>query len=213
LRHHVLRDLVEGFAVAEESGDRNQQIAEQRLRFVDAVAQHVVIFLQAVRMSDLHAARDPPQHRRALVFGEIVAGAHAQVRQDAAQQVLVEIPEFRDRDVLFDANEIGETPGEVAHRHDEIGDAGGDGAARHRGVFGFVGSWTRMMPPDSLTARTPVAPSEPAPLRITAKPSPSCSATDRKNRSIAARWPRGSSNASAETSWSIICRRRSGGIT
>jgi hypothetical protein len=35
------------------------------------------------------------------------------------------------------------------------------------------GSCTRMVPPASLTARTPMAPSEPAPLRTTAKPSPS----------------------------------------
>ena len=52
------------------------------------------------------------------------------------------------------------------------------------------------MPPASLTARTPSAPSEPAPLRMTANPSPSCSASERKNRSIGARWPRGSSKCS-----------------
>jgi len=62
------------------------------------------------------------------------------------------------------------------------------------------GFCTRMMPPASLTARTPMAPAEPAPLRMTAKPSPSRSATERKNRSIGLRWPRGSSNSSAETS-------------
>jgi hypothetical protein len=60
------------------------------------------------------------------------------------------------------------------------------------------GSCAKMMPPDSFTARTPMAPSEPAPLRITANPSPSRSASERKNISIGERWPRGSSNSTAE---------------
>src|SRR5581483_7767610 len=46
-----------------------------------------------------------------------------------------------------------------------------------------------MMPPASFTARTPIAPSDPAPLRMTAKPSPSRSATDRKKKSIGKRSP------------------------
>jgi hypothetical protein len=45
-----------------------------------------------------------------------------------------------------------------------------------------------------------MAPSDPAPLRTTAQPSPSRSATERKNWSIGERWPRGSVNPVAEIS-------------
>ena len=44
-----------------------------------------------------------------------------------------------------------------------------------RGIDGYSassGSCTRMMPPASLTALAPTAPSEPAPVRMMAKPSP-----------------------------------------
>ena len=44
------------------------------------------------------------------------------------------------------------------------------------------GSWTRMMPPASLTALIPTDPSEPAPERTMAKSSPRCAASERKNK-------------------------------
>ena len=47
-------------------------------------------------------------------------------------------------------------------------------------------SCTRMVPPASLTARAPMAPSEPAPLKMIAKPSLACSVAERKNPSIGA---------------------------
>jgi hypothetical protein len=68
-----------------------------------------------------------------------VAGARAQVHQRAAQRFLVEMADVRDRHVLFDVDQFGQAFGEVARRQDEIGDAGRDGASRHRGVFGLVG--------------------------------------------------------------------------
>ena len=55
-----------------------------------------------------------------------------------------------------------------------------------------AGSCTITTPPASLTARTPRAPSAPAPDRTTAIPSPRAAAIERKNRSTGARRPRGS---------------------
>ena len=85
-------------------------------------------------------------------------------------------------------------------RQHEVGDAGGDRAARHRGIFGLVGILHQDDAAGFLHRLTPSAPSEPAPLRTMAKPSPSCSATERKNRSIGARCPRGSSNGNVAIS-------------
>ena len=67
-----------------------------------------------------------------------MSGAHAQMRDDPPQQLLVEIADVGWRQACFDADEIDQALGQVAYRHDEVGDAGGDGAARHRGIFGLV---------------------------------------------------------------------------
>ena len=129
----------ECIAVAEERRHRNEQVAQQRLGLSGIVAQHLLIFLKAGALRHLHAARDPPQHRRAFVFGKVVPGAHAQMRKNVAQQVLVEIADFDNRWNRFALNEFKQLFRQIAHRHDEIGHTGGDGAARHRVIFGFVG--------------------------------------------------------------------------
>jgi hypothetical protein len=59
--------------------------------------------------------------------------------ENAPQQFFVKIADIRDRHAFFDLYEIDEPLGEIAHRHDEIGNTGGDGTARHRGIFGFLG--------------------------------------------------------------------------
>jgi hypothetical protein len=60
------------------------------------------------------------------------------VRENAPQQLLVEIADVGNRYASLDPNEIDEPPGEIAHRHDEIGNAGGNGTARHRGIFSLI---------------------------------------------------------------------------
>src|SRR6185312_5723497 len=133
-----LGDLLERLAVAEEGRHRDQQVAEQRLRFVGVVAHDVVILLQIVGAVDLHAPRDAPQHGGALVFGEIVPGAHPQMRDDPAQQFLVEIADVGS-DAFLDLDQVDQPLGEIEYRQHEVGDAGGDGASRHGGIFGLVG--------------------------------------------------------------------------
>ena len=89
-------------------------------------------------------------------------------------------------------------------------------ASALRGIIGYsasAGSCTKMTPPASLTARTPCAPSEPAPDRMTDSPSPRPAAIERKNMSIGARLPRGSVNGRARTSSPWITSSRSGGMT
>ena len=76
-----------------------------------------------------------------------------------------------------------------------------------------AGSCTMITPPASLTARTPWAPSAPAPDRTTAMPSPRAAAIERKNLSMGARCPRGSLNGRAATVLPSITSSRSGGMT
>ena len=135
---HVLGDLLEGLGIAEECRDRDQQIAEQRLRFVGIVTHNVVIFFQIVGARDLHPPRDPAQHGRTFVLGKIVTGAHPQMRENAPQQFLVEIADVGNRHAVLDPDQIDQPLGEIVDRHDKIGNAGGNRAARHRGIFGLA---------------------------------------------------------------------------
>src|SRR5262249_11760344 len=112
-----------------------EQIAEQRLRFVRAVTQRIVVFDQIFRARDLHAARDPAHYGGAFVLREIVSGAHAQVREYTAEQLFVEKLLVRLGQELLLADEIGKPGGELAHRKHKIRDTTRDGAARHRGVL------------------------------------------------------------------------------
>ena len=138
-RQHPLGERLEGFAVAEERRHRNEQVAEQRLRLVRVVAQILVVLFQVMGSGDLHAAGDPPQHGRALVFRKIMTGAHAQQREDALQFLFVRfLQQAGNRHRLLDAQQIGKPHGEFTHRQHEIRWTGGDGAARHRGIFGLV---------------------------------------------------------------------------
>ena len=66
-----------------------------------------------------------------------MSGAHTQMRENAAQQVLVDVAHFGNRQVRFAVNKIEQLFRQIVHRHDKIGNAGGDGAARHRVIFGF----------------------------------------------------------------------------
>ena len=76
-----------------------------------------------------------------------------------------------------------------------------------------AGSCTITTPPASLMARTPTAPSEPAPDSIIATPSPRPAAMERKKTSMGARRPRGSSKGRALTLSPSITSSRSGGMT
>ena len=67
-----------------------------------------------------------------------------------------------------------------------------------------LGSCTRISPPRSFTALAPTAPSLPLPESSTAKASLCVWASDRKNRSMAARLSRGCSKAEAPTAVSLI---------
>ena len=110
-----------------------------------------------------------------------MTGAHTQMRENSPDVFVVEGRQIGRRRSLLDANKISKTGGEFVQWQDDVDDAV---AIALRGIEEYSaseGSCTRMMPPDSLMARTPSDPSLPAPLRMMAKPSSSRSATDRKN--------------------------------
>ena len=105
---------------------------------VGAVAQNRVIFFQIVGVSDLHPACNSAQNSRAFVFREIVAGAHAQVRKNAAQQFLVKFADIENRCAFLYPDQFDEALGEIARRQNKIRNADSDRAAWHRSIFRFV---------------------------------------------------------------------------
>src|SRR5262249_32652503 len=137
-RQRVGFERLEYLVVAEKRGDRDQQVGEQRLRLVGLVAQKFVIVLRVVHPGDLHAAGDPAQDGRALVLRKIVPGAYAQMRENAAHQLFVELAIVRDRNAVAVLHQFDQACHKLAHRQDEIRYSGRDRAARHRGVFGLV---------------------------------------------------------------------------
>ena len=61
--------------VAEEHRHRDQQVVQQLLRLGGAGTQERQVLVDRQLVRQLHAPRQPPQHRAALVLREIVAGA------------------------------------------------------------------------------------------------------------------------------------------
>jgi hypothetical protein len=86
----------------------------------------------------LHAANDPAQHGRALVLGEIVTGARAQLRQDLAQQILIQLG-LRDQAarLLLQAQHSDQAGRQLPHRCHYVHYACRDRTARHGTVLGF----------------------------------------------------------------------------
>ena len=174
LRDHVCSARAcECFGIAKERRDRNQEIAEQRLGLVGIVAHDSRNSRSRSSVArDLHAPRDAPQHGRALVLREIVTGADAQMGENASQQLLVDAPmSGADAEALM---RMSSTRRRGESRTGSTKSATSVAIAL-RGIEAYsasLGSCTRMMPPASLTALTPMAPSEPAPVRMMAKPSP-----------------------------------------
>ena len=81
----VAFERVEGVRVAEEIGDADQHVLQQRTGFAGMRAQDREVGRQVGHAVDLHAAADAAQDGRALVVREVAAGARAQEREHLAQ--------------------------------------------------------------------------------------------------------------------------------
>ena len=73
--------------IAEEVGDADQQVLQQRIELLRLRAQALDEVGHLVDLQHLHAPLHPPRHRLVLVAAEIVAGARAQQRADLRQMV------------------------------------------------------------------------------------------------------------------------------
>ena len=158
------------------------------------LAQRVQIGAQRGGVGELHAAGDAAQERRALVAGKIVAACTCVPGPGSAPAVCCSAGR-------------PSAPASMAPKSTWMCLAATSCAASSAtgattsttpvaiALCGMLansassGAWTNTRPPASLIAWMPTAPSLPKPERITAAPSPCCSASERKNRSICVRGP------------------------
>ncbi len=142
LRQHpgqLLLEDPEGLRVAEEVGDVDQQVLEQRLHLLRVLPDVGGIIRHPLHLVDGQAALDAAADGVLLVAGEIVAG----LGLDGAQHLLHIDPlallgplalHFPPGDQRM-AEVGGELLPHFLHRQDEIDHAGVDGAARHAVVL------------------------------------------------------------------------------
>jgi hypothetical protein len=128
---------LEGLGIAEEAGDRDQQIGQQRLRLFRILPQIEEIALEILLARDLHAPQQPAHHRRALVMGEIMPGAHPQMCEYAAHIVFLVGAAAGNRSQALGPGQLDKSLGQLAERQHEIHHIGFDGGIGHGGMFGF----------------------------------------------------------------------------
>ena len=78
---------LESLRIAEEVGDADQEVLQQRVEFPRLLAQALDEVGHLVDLQHLHAPLHPARHGLVLVAAEIVAGARAQQRADLRQMV------------------------------------------------------------------------------------------------------------------------------
>lgn len=133
----VLGQGLKSLGVTEECRDRDQQVGEQRLHFLDVLFQEREVVLQPFGLVDLRPPGDPAHDRRLLVMGKVVAGPGADVVENVLHMNL--LVELRCRgDVALALGEVEEVPAHVGERKDEIRKARSNCAPRHRSVLGFA---------------------------------------------------------------------------
>ena len=196
---------VPGLRVAEEGRDRDQEVVEQclRLRRIRAEESRVVSRCVSRSLSCMRRGRRAAARSCACTLEKScpVRSRNTRARRRSAFSSSSGIGVARlggaerGNHACFVARQFGETRRELADRQHEIGRRPPRSPpAASRRAPPRSGSCTSTRPPRSFTAFAPTAPSLPPPDSTTANPSPCCSASDRKNRSMAVRCPRGCAN-------------------
>ena len=86
---HLPGKGIESIPVAKKRRHRYEKIREQALHLFGLGFEAREIRLEVFHLADLHPPGEPPVNGRALIAREVVAGARAQVAEDALQHLLV----------------------------------------------------------------------------------------------------------------------------
>ena len=138
LRDDLFLEGREGFRVAEEIGDADQEVPEERLHLRRVLLQVAHIPVQPVDLVDGHAPLHAADHGVLLVEGKVMARLGAQEDTDLFQGVFRLGGRGRDRAGPF-AEGVGDVGDELGRhlgrRQDVVHQARGDGAPRHAVVL------------------------------------------------------------------------------
>ena len=142
---------LEGVGVAEEVGDADQHVLQQRRRLAWLGVQELAVGGQVGDGVDLHPPLDAPQHRAARVVGEVVPGALAQDRLDGDQRLLGQhlglagrgqhfqlggrMRQLQPAGVFPEQHQLGR---HLLQREHEVDHAGLDGGAGHAVELGVL---------------------------------------------------------------------------
>ena len=129
----LLRQQFEGFRVAEEAGDVDQQILGEQIEFACITLQHVEIPAAVVDTGQRHAPLDPTQQCARLVERKIVRRLGAQQIDDLAQPIRGMLVWRRSGPPTV----FGEDFGNLGDRQHQVHGAGHDRAARHAVILGL----------------------------------------------------------------------------
>ena len=124
--------------IAEKGRHGYEKVAEKGLNFTGILTEQFKIILKLGDLFHLHAARQPSQDRRALIFGEVVTGPRPQMGKNGAKQILAGIAELAFIIVVLGLDDRAKPLRESAKRQHFVRASGGDGAARHGRILGFV---------------------------------------------------------------------------
>ncbi len=148
---HLRLERVERFAIAEEVGDADEQVLQQRAGLAGMGAHERQVIGQGLDAADAHAPGDPAQDRRPLVVAEVAPGLRPQIGEHVAQRGFALIGrdlgrlcrlrpglgrQLEPAEQLVIAADPGRHLGDAQHPVDH---SGGDCRARHPGVLGLVG--------------------------------------------------------------------------
>ena len=133
---------IEGRWIAEEVGDADQQVLQQRIELLRLLAQTLDEIGHLVDLQHLHAPLHPARHGLVLVAAEVVAGARAQQRADLRQMVGRLGANAIRALAAVDAGQVPEIVVELGRdlvqRQHEVDHAAAHGAAHHAVIFGAI---------------------------------------------------------------------------
>ncbi len=137
----LLGQRLPGAAIAEKVGNADEQVVEERVGLVWLVAQKEQVGFHAFLAAKLHPAADAAQHGRALVLGKVVPRVRVDLRQDALEVLHLAHGKLRHVGGELDPVPLvrDQVRRQLAHRHHQVSQAGGDGGAWHPLVLRLLG--------------------------------------------------------------------------
>ena len=131
----VIGERVVRFGVAEEVGDRDQEVLDEGVGFFAVGAHALEIVGKPVDAQHLHPTAHPAADRRALVVREVIARPRAELDEEAVEHfgLLISVRERRlQRNVAHAVGQRDQVAGQFPRCAGEVDVARAQGRARHR---------------------------------------------------------------------------------